>query len=78
MVAEFAGGEISTGNAPLSTSRRALTESAVALVLAVGGSLFTVGIVALPDHAGAPLHTELQKTLDPLSGCGKNPMAICC
>ncbi len=39
----------------------------MALVLAVGGSLFTVGIVALPDHAGAPpLHTELQQTLGPI------------
>lgn len=61
------GRRVSTGNAPLSTSRRALTESAVALVLAVGGSLFTVGIVALPEHAGAPpLHTELQQTLGPI------------
>ena len=51
----------------MSTSRRALTESAVALVLAIGGSLFTVGIVALPDHAGAPpLHAELQQTLGPI------------
>lgn len=39
----------------------------MALVLAVGGSLFTVGIVALPDRAGAPpLHTELQQTLGPI------------
>ena len=39
----------------------------MALVLAVGGSLFTVGIVALPDHAGAPpLHAELQQTLGPI------------
>lgn len=51
----------------MSISRRALTESAVALVLAVGGFLFTVGIVALPDQAGAPpLHAELHQTLGPI------------
>ncbi len=51
----------------MSTSRRALTESAVALVLAVGGSLFTVGIVAFPNHASAPpLHAELQQRLGPI------------
>ena len=51
----------------MSTSRRALTESAVALVLAVGGSLFAVGIVALPNHASAPpLHAELQQRLGPI------------
>ena len=44
-----------------------MTESAVALVLAVGGSLFTVGIVALPDQAGAPpLHAELHQRLGPI------------
>lgn len=44
-----------------------MTESAVALVLAVGGSLFTVGIVALPDKAGAPpLHAELHQRLGPI------------
>ena len=44
-----------------------LTEFAVALVLAVGGSLFTVGIVALPNMPGVlPLHTELQQTLGPI------------
>lgn len=44
-----------------------MTESAVALVLAVGGSLFTVGIVALPDQAGAPpLHAELHLRLGPI------------
>ena len=36
-------------------------------VLAVGGSLFTVGIVALPDQAGAPpLHAELHQRLGPI------------
>ena len=44
-----------------------MTESAVALVLAVGGSLFTVGIVALPDQASAPpLHAELHQRLGPI------------
>ena len=44
-----------------------MTESSVALVLAVGGSLFTVGIVALPDQAGAPpLHAELHQRLGPI------------
>ena len=44
-----------------------MTESAVALALAVGGSLFTVGIVALPDQAGAPpLHAELHQRLGPI------------
>ena len=44
-----------------------MTESAVALVLAVGGSLFTVGIVAVPDQAGAPpLHAELHQRLGPI------------
>ena len=61
------GRRVSTRNAPLSTHRRGITESAVALFLAVGGSLFTVGIVALPDHAGAPpLHAELHHKLGPI------------
>ncbi len=58
------GRRVSKRNAPLSTYRRGITESAVALLLAVGGSLFTVGIVALPDHAGAPpFHAELHQRL---------------
>ena len=61
------GRRVSTGNAPLFISRRAVTESAVALVLAVGGSLFTVGIVALPNQAGVPpLHAELHQRLGPI------------
>ena len=53
--------------APLSTSKRGLTETAVALVLAASGFVFTVGIVALPDHAGGTsVHSELQQKIGPI------------